>query len=193
MDLSVGEVDNSAGITFTRTQRSIGANAVGLFWGFIGWFDTHDSTTTTTASVDRRFEADWSQGQVRVDALLGPREVDGFTPPAQVDIGPRLYFSQGTVTDSTTAGVHTRATTLRITLLKADGSANPSKNLVVDAGGLIPSFTTGGGFTGSTTNTDGQVELRISRQAPAGVTLTPRQFAIRVELGQISSTATVTL
>jgi hypothetical protein len=193
MDLEVGEIDRTQAMTFKREQVSIGANAVGMFWGFLGWFDTHNEEKRTTVTSSAEQEVDWSQGQVRVDALLGPREADGFTPPANVDIGPRIYFSQGSVTDTTASGVRTRAVKVRIKLLKASGAVNPSKNLVVEATGLGISFTTGGGFNGSTTNTDGEVEVTLSRVVPVGATVTPRQFAVSASLGQIRQNTQITL
>ena len=193
MDLSVGEIDNTSGFTFNRHQESFGVDAVGLFWGFIGWFDTYDNSSDTVSSGDTRQEVDWSQGQVRVDALLAPREVDGFTPPAQVDIGPRIYFAQGSVTDTTTAGVRTRSMKVRLKLLKASGAVNPGKNLVVEAPGLQISFTNGGAFTGSTTNTDGEVEVTLGRVVPVGATVSPIRFTVTASLGQIRQSGQVTL
>ena len=193
MDLEVGEIDNTQAMTFKREQVSIGYNAVGMFWGFLGWFDTHDTSKTTNVSSSSEQEVDWSQGQVRVDALLAPRKADGFTPPANVDIGPRLYFSQGSVTDTTAAGVRTRSVKVRIKVLKASGAVNPAKNLVVEATGLGISFTTGGGFNGSTTNTDGEVEVTLSRVVPVGATVTPRQFPVTASLGQVRQSSQVTL
>ncbi|WP_207555792.1 hypothetical protein [Intrasporangium flavum] len=193
MDLEVGEIDNTQAMTFKREQVSIGYNAVGMFWGFLGWFDTHDTSKTTNVTSSSEQEVDWSQGQVRVDALLAPREADGFTPPANVDIGPRLYFSQGSVTDTTAAGVRTRSVKVRVKVLKASGAVNPAKNLVVEATGLGISFTTGGGFNGSTTNTDGEVEVTLSRVVPVAATVTPRQFPVTASLGQVRQSSQVTL
>ena len=193
MDLEVGEIDRTQAMTFKREQVAMGYNAVGMFWGFLGWFDTNDETKHTRVTSTAQQEVDWSQGQVRVDALLAPREADGFTPPASVDIGPRLYFSQGSVTDTTSSGVRTRSVKVRIKLLKASGAVNPNKNLVVEATGLGISFTTGGDFNGSTTNTDGEVEVTLSRVVPVGVTVSPRQFAVTASLGQIRQTTQITL
>ena len=193
MDLEVGEIDNTQAMTFKREQVSIGYNAVGMFWGFLGWFDTHDESKTTRVTSNSEQEVDWSQGQVRVDALLAPREVDGFTPPVNVDIGPHMYFSQGSVTDTTNAGVRTRSVKVRIKVLKASGAVNPAKNLVVEAPALGISFTTGGNFNGSTTNTDGEVEVTLSRVVPVGATIQPRQFPVTASLGQLRQSSQVTL
>jgi hypothetical protein len=193
MDLEVGEIDNQQGLSFTAKQYSSQLTATGLFWGFVGWFHHSKSESTTRLSSESRQEADWSRGQVRMDASLGPRRSERFPVAAEVAVGPQLFFSTGTVTASTSAGTTTRSVDVTIEVRKADGSVNPNVPIVLDAGGLAPSFATGGGFNGSTTNTDGKVKVTLSRSAPSLFATRTLRTRVTASLGQRSSTTVVVL
>src|SRR5262249_44876753 len=73
MDLEVGAFSQTDGVTFSASQERESFATTGLFWGFLGWTSTEDVTTDQDASSIRDHEARWQRGQVRVDAMLGPR------------------------------------------------------------------------------------------------------------------------
>ncbi len=167
MDLNVGETDYERGMTFSREQRYIGAHAVGLFWGFLGWFDMDDRTTETRQESRIDQETDWAQGQVRMDALLGPRATTKFPVPAEVAIGPQIYFSQGSVQETITSGVVTaRALDVLVRVRKANGDVNPNVNITVEAPFFSISYIDDDTFNGSTTNAAGEVKVRLARNIP---------------------------
>lgn len=186
MDLSVGEIDNETGFTFNRRQTSSRVASGGLLWGFVGFGLHSDRTNTTYRFGNTDQEMDWSRGQVRMDALLRPRDVRGFPTPADVTIGPQIYFSQGSVVETVTGGVVTaRTLDLLITVRKADGSTNPSVVIELDTGQFGHSFDTTGDFDGSTANSDGQVRVSITRTIPNARFLRPTSQIVRATLGSL--------
>lgn len=194
MDMSVGEMDNERGVTFTRVQREGNVTATGLFWGFLGWFDHKQSETRTTAIDTTDREADWARGQVRLDAMLAPRRTEKFTAPAQVAIGPQLYFSRGSVDEATDGDDLTgRSIDLVLDVRKADGSVNAGVNIDIDTDRFTYSFADTDGFTGSLTNNDGRVIVTVTRQIPN------RRFAraipgrVTARLGAIEQSTEVSL
>src|SRR5690606_18905583 len=113
-------------------------------------------------------ESNWAEGRVVMDALLQPRNVEGFDPPAEVTIGPQIFLALGSVQETLTSGVVTaRATDIVITVRKADGSVNPAVAIDVDPGPFDLSFATTDGFTGNTTNASGQCRVTLSRNIPS--------------------------
>lgn len=189
MDLEVGSFHADQGLQFSRTQEVQTVSAVGLFWGFVGWFDTEDKTTTSSLTVSNTQEVAWQQGQVRVDALLGPRNTSRFPTPDSVTIGPQIYISQGAVIEQKAGQVVTaRTLNVVIEVRKASGIANPGVNLVVDAGGLLPSFIGGT----STTDANGVVRMTLTRNLTAGFTGF-QKFTVTVSLGDLQKTFNVTL
>lgn len=194
MDLSVGAMDTETGFTFSRKQHKGGANAAGLFWGFLGWFSTYESEKRSSRSGSTDRESDWANGQVRLDAELGPRQTEKFSAPASVTIGPSLYFSQGSVTETMTDGaVSARSIDLIIKARKANGSANPSVPIELDADRFRYSFVSGDGYDGSTTNAQGEVKVTLTRDIPNARFLRQGKAVISAKLGQIEKNTTITL
>lgn len=194
MDLNVGETDVERGMTFRRTQRQSGAHAYGLFWGFLGWFDTDTRERRSGTSSRTDQETDWAQGQVRMDALLGPRTTGKFPVPAEVAIGPQIYFSQGAVQETLTSGVVTaRSLDLLVRVRKSDGDANPNVNLVIEAPNFSFSFITDAPFTGSQTNSDGEIKVRLSRSIPNPRFLRSVRGTVVARLGDVKQATTVNL
>ncbi len=191
MDLAVGEIDSETGITFNRVQTQ--TDFSGGHWGFAGWFDLDFSATHTYASSEREVEADWARGQVRLDANLAPRETRAFPVPAEVTIGPQIYFSQGSTTDVSTASGDERQVELRIRVLKASGDSNPAKIVEIDTGNLVPEFIDDGTFYGQTTNNDGEIKVLLKRPVFGGASLRSRRTTVRASLGDISKTTTVVI
>lgn len=194
MDLSVGEMDKTSGMTFHRNQYESSTGGTGLFWGYLGWFSSSRKETTTTYSSHSERESDWAQGQVRLDAEMGPRETAQFPVPADVVIGPQIFFSQGSVQETLSSGIVTsRSVDLIIKVRKADGSVNPSVNIEIDADRFRFSFASGDGFSGSTTNTDGEVKITITRDIPNARFLRAIRGTVIARLGQIEKKYEITL
>jgi hypothetical protein len=194
MDLSVGATDYERGMTFNRTQRDINAHAYGLFWGFLGWFDTDDRTTTTHQDARTDQESDWAQGQVRMDAMLGPRTTGKFPVPAEVAIGPQIYFSHGTVTENVSSGVTTgRSMDLLIRVRKANGDVNPNVNIIIEAPSYNFSFVNDGTYLGSTTNADGDIKVQLSRAIPNARFLRPVRGQVTARLGAVKQNTMISL
>ena len=188
MDLEVGSFSSSQGLQFSSDQTFDKTTTTGLFWGFLGWTSMNLDETTTDISDTTTHEVAWQQGQVRVDAILGPRNTSKFPVPDSISIGPQIFVTQGAVTTITAGGVTTgRSIDLQIQVRKADGTPNPAKNIVINAGGLLPSFT-----GGSATDATGLVKATLTRNLPAGST-DFQKFSIIATLGQISKTFSVTL
>ena len=194
MDLNVGAIDNDTGVTFDRKQTSGSVGGVGLFFGFVGFGLYSDSERSTYYSSNTSRESDWAQGQVRMDAMLRPRKVENFPAPAEVTIGPQIYFAQGGITETVSGGVVTaRSMDVLIHCRKADGSANPNVIITLDSGPFGHSFVSTGGFTGNTTNADGQIKATLTRQIPNQRFARSVTATVRATLGQIERTVDVRL
>jgi hypothetical protein len=194
MDLSVGALDQERGMTFKKKQSSSSVEGYGLFWGFLGWFSTHDHESYSTVQQQSRQESDWATGQVRLDALLGPRTTGKFPVPATVAIGPQIFFSQGALKQTLDEGVVTsRSVDLVIKVLKADGSPNPNVNLVIDSDIFLHEFASSGDFTGSTTNPDGEVKVTITRHIPHPRFQAPLRRRVTAQLGSIQQSIEIGL
>ncbi len=194
MDLSVGAMDFERGVSFNRTQSSGGTSGYGLFWGFLGWFSHSQRESEFSRDSNVRQEADWARGQVRVDAQLRPRDIERFPTPAEVNIGPQIYFSMGSVAETTAGGVVTaRNMDIVIHVRKANGDENPTVPLDLDAGPFRFSFEEADGFTGSTTNADGQCKVTITRDIPNARFLRALTAPITVTLGDLKREVDITL
>ncbi len=192
MDLSVGAFDNEQGITFNAEQSGGGVGGVGLFWGFVGVGETTSFDNQQYFNQNTKQEASWSSGQVRLDATLGPRTTGKLPVPDRVEIGPQITMAQGTTSETTTAGVTKRSVDVLITVLTRAGAANPDLTLTVDSGTLLPSFSSTAPFTGSKTNSDGQVRLTLSRTI-AGPGAPTVKVPVTVRLKSFSQTLTLTI
>lgn len=170
MDLTMSSISEERGIEFSREQRIINFHTYGLFWGFLGWTDMDDQTNRSSFSQQTKREVDWERGQVRLDAMLGPRTTTKFPVPAQVMTGPQLFINPGSVVESkNTEGVVTeRSLDLFIKIIKSDGSVNPN---------VGPISATAGVLLVSAANTDGYTPGQTNHQGKAKFTLTRKIFA----------------
>jgi hypothetical protein len=198
MDLEVGEFDNEQGVRFTRSQSS--SQSFGIKRSFLGLVSlnlagaSRDSSSFAVGTSRSDVEADFATGQVRLDAQLSPRRTTKFPVPAEVTIGPSIYFAQGTVTETKSQGIVTqRAMELTITVRKANGDVNPNVPLEVDADAFRLSFATGAGFNGSSTNAQGQVKVTLTRDIPNVRFLRLTGQRITARLGQVSNSVVVNL
>lgn len=190
MDLTVGAMDDERGMSFTRTQTSAGASLSWFPWAFGGWFQTDVQYQNSHA----RAEADWAAGQVRLDAMLAPRRTSKFPVPAEVTIGPQMYFSQGAVRETVADDVVTsREVDVEIKVLKSSGAANPSAPLQVDVDRFALSFVDDAEFNGSTTNNNGEVKVTIKRDIPNPFFAQPAKVKLTVRLGQMFKTLDISL
>jgi len=187
MDLEVGAFHQTEGLTFSATQHQDSVETTGLFWGFIGWSSTDDVTTEEDSSTTRDHEVRWQRGQVRVDAMLGPRRTSKFPVPDKISVGPQIFVTQGAVTTQDSGGAKTRSIDIVIEIRKADGSVNPGKNIILDAAGLLPSFA-----SGSASGPDGKIKATLTRSLTPGFTGF-QKYNVSAALGQIRKSFTVTL
>lgn len=194
MDLSVGEMSNERGATFSKTQRDRRSSGTGLLWGFVGWFSTSDSSSRSSYESNVSQEADWASGQVRLDAQLQPRDIERFPAPAEISIGPQIYFSQGSVTQTTSGDVVTsRSVDVEIFVRKKNGDENPSASIELDSEPFRQSFKADEGYTGSTTNADGRCRVTLTRDIPSARFLRATTAQITVNLGKVRKTTEITL
>ena len=186
MDMSVGAMDDETGVSYQVSQTTTSFGTYGLFFGFVGvgYMSTSDSYRSMMSTSHR--EAQWSSGVIQLDAVMGPRRTGKFPVPASVSIGPQIFVSQGSVVETKVGGVVTeRSVDVLINVRKASGAVNPSKAIELDAGGLLPSFSSTAPFTGSTTNADGQYKVTLKRTITLGFSQ-PVKRRITLRLGQIS-------
>ena len=194
MDMTVGAVDNERGISVNSKTKSARATNVGLFFGFLGIGVSSFKERSTFRSEESDFESNWAEGRVLMDALLQPRNVEGFDPPAEVSIGPQIFMALGSVQETLNSGVVTaRATDIVITVRKANGAVNPSVTIDVDPGPFDLSFATADGFTGNTTNAAGQCRITLSRNIPSPLFQRRVRGTVTATLGQIERSTTVSL
>lgn len=193
MDLSVGAFSESDGVQFSARQQGGGVGGVGLFWGFLGLGYNYDYDNQQSFERSHEQEASWSAGEVRLDAVLGPRTTGKLPVASQVSVGPQIVFSQGAIKEVPVAGAGVnRSIDVLISVRKAAGDANPNKAITVDAGALRTSFSAAAPFTGNTTNADGQVLLTVTRNVPnAGAGAIKQPLVAR--LGGLTQTFTLTI
>lgn len=193
MDLSVGAFSESDGLTFNAEQQGGGVGGVGLFWGFVGLGYDYNYDDQQSFQQSHQQESSWSAGEVRIDAILGPRQTGKFPIPSQVSVGPQIVFSQGAVTEAPVAGGGVnRSIDVLVSVRTAAGDPNPNKGLTVDAGPLRTSFSSTAPFTGSTTNAQGNVDVTITRNVPNSGTGAAK-VPVVVRLGDLSQTFTLTI
>ena len=194
MDMTVGAVDNERGISVNSKTKSARATNVGLFFGFLGIGVSSFKEKSTFRSEESDFESNWAEGRVLMDALLQPRNVDGFDPPAEVSIGPQIFMALGSVQETLNSGVVTaRSTDIVITVRKANGAVNPTVTIDVVPGPFDLSFATADGFTGNTTNAAGQCRITLSRNIPSPLFQRRVRGTVTATLGQIERSTTVSL
>ncbi len=193
MDLSCGAFSESDGISFNARQSGGGFGGAGLLWGFLGVNSTYDYERTQMGSRDHEQEASWSAGEVRLDAILGPRTTGKLPVPSQVSIGPQIVFSQGPVKDKAVAGAGVnRSVDVLVTVRKAGGDVNPGVPLRIEAGGLRTSFSSTAPFSGNQTNAEGQVLVTVTRNVPnAGAS--GARITLVARLGAMSQSYALTI
>lgn len=119
MDLTVGEIDATAGIKVKSGGVSAGVSAGA------GGFSAAGEFNYSSLNAESRLRADFSNGAVRFDALLGPREEFRYPEVADFAIGPQILVTQEAVLEA-----DTRKVTLTITLLTTAGAVSIIKRSI---------------------------------------------------------------
>lgn len=186
LDMNVGAMDDETGVSYSVASEQHSLGLAGLFFGYVGVGYMSDTETYRSMMANTHREAQWSSGVVQLDATLAPRRTTKFPVPASVSIGPQIFVAQGSIVETKVGGVVTeRSVDVLINVRKASGAVNPSKLIELDAGGLLPSFSTTAPFTGSTTNADGQCKVTLRRSITLGFAQ-PVKRSLTIRLGQIS-------
>jgi hypothetical protein len=169
MDLSMAAMNEQSGLVFEQRQSSSGWTSTGLFWGFIGWSTRDDRNSSSTYSAQTTREVEWQRGQVRMDAMLGPRRTTKFPAPAQVTSGPRMFVSPGTAREEETDTGYRRTIELLVKIVKTDGTDNINMGPIeVTAGMLQCSQPLAPGESAGETNTKGEAKYVLTRIVPEG-------------------------
>ena len=200
MDLNVGALDLDKGVTFTRTQSSSsrvsgfgGLGILGLFGGVSA--SSRSSNSGYESETEYEHQSEFSQGSVRMDAMLAPRRTGKFPVPAEVTRGPQIFFSQGASAETVDESdvVTERRVDMVIRVLKQNGDSNPTVNLQVEADGLGFSFVDDETFNGSETNSDGEIKISIVRPIINPRYARSRGWRITARLGQVERKTQITL
>lgn len=144
MDLTVGEIDATAGIKVKSGGVSASASK-----GAVG-FSAAAAFNYSSIDAESRFKAEFSTGSVRLDALLAPREEFRFPDITDFAIGPQILVAQAAAVVPPVAAVAavpatgstpavpgspavpaTRKVTLTIRLLDRFGQALAGKSIDV--------------------------------------------------------------
>jgi hypothetical protein len=194
MDLVVSALDSQTGIQVSTTSDSLNAGNFGVLFGILGVGYLVSDQQSRFVTTNAQLESQFAEGRVQLDAFLTPRRTGRFPVPVTVSIGPQIFVSQGAVTDQQTGGVVTsRTVDVQVTVRKANGAVNPNVTIVLDAAGLVPSFSTAGGLTGSTTNAQGRCLVTLTRQIPNPLFSRASARTCTVRLGDIRQTFDVTI
>ncbi len=187
MDLEVGKFHAEQGLEFNTSQQSTSIGGA-FTWGFGGWFDVRHSQSSVTVDSRAEQEVAWSSGQCRIDAVLeGVRSKD-LPVAAQITSGPQIYFSQGPVTEvREEERLVARTTVVNIDVRRSDGRPNNGRNIEIDAGSLLPSFTGGS----SVSDTNGRVEVTLRRELGGAAGF--RRFNVTASFAKIRRTFAITL
>lgn len=195
MDLTVGAFSSQDGMTFERKQYSGSVGGAGLFWGFLGWFDMSTSEAEQSGHSLTQRETNFAQGEVRMDAHLAPRRSQGFKAPLNATKGPQLVISQVGSRDIKDSDdrIIARETDVIVHVLTAAGADNAGRSVTVESNGLQVSYADTGGYTGSTTNTQGRIKVTLRRGIAGPLFAASRRFPVTAALGQVRRTMNITL
>ncbi|MDP9193146.1 MAG: hypothetical protein M3P06_15720 [Acidobacteriota bacterium] len=188
MDLEVGKFHAEQGLEFNTAQQSTSVGGA-FTWGFGGWFDVRHSRSSVAVDTRAEQEVAWSSGQCRIDAVLeGVRSKD-LPVAAQITSGPQIYFSQGPVTEvREDERLVARTTVVNIDVRRSDGRPNAGRNIEIDAGSLLPSFTGGSSVTDEN---NGRVVVTLRRELGGAAGF--RRFNVTASFNKIRRTFAITL
>jgi hypothetical protein len=156
-----------------------------IFGGGRTTFDAEGSTKETSTNSD----SDLSFGNVRMNALLQPRQDVGVPRPTQVIQGPRLAIIHGSVTDVREGTVLTaRTMDVLIQYHRRDGTPIAGKPISVETPGVSWSFT-----GAQTTDASGNLQIQLRREfLDADADRTQKDFVVTARIGIVQNSTTVT-
>jgi hypothetical protein len=197
MDLTVGAMDNESGLSFNHTQINTGGRGA-YYWGYAGWFAADYRQSSEAGFTRSRQETDWASGQIRLDALLAPRETTKFPVPAEIAIGPTITFAQGSVKEIKAGTVVTgRSLDIIINVHRKNGSPHPTAMLDAETDRFAYSWakdtTLPIPWNGNQTNSQGQAKLTVTRDIPSQSFLSPVKVRVFLTLGAITKELDVIL
>jgi hypothetical protein len=190
MDMTVSDVSTEHGMTFKRDQTSVSTHGHSLPWGFGNWFSVSAYGTHTEQTSDTNSHNTWSSGQVRLDAQLESRHADRLPVGIEVEIGPKIYFSQGPVKETRGKTSTRREVDVAVQVQLASAAVNPDVTLVMSCTHLAAAFA---GKTGGKTDALGNAVITVSREVPTGAPPVPQTGTLTVRLGEIVRTLDITL
>lgn len=169
------------------------SSAFGLAgWGFIfggGYFDVKSRTDVTSRT--REETQDFSFGNMRMNALLEPRDDVTIPKPNQAIRGPRLSLILGEIEDVISGGaVVARTMSVLIQYNRRNGEPIPDKPISVDTDGVPWSFA---GGPSAVTDATGRVEITLRRDFLGDEADTsPADFIVSARIGLVQNTVAVT-
>lgn len=189
MDMTVAGMSAEHGMVLERQQTHAAASASS--WGFWGWAGGSATQSSSEQAYRSSSDMQWSSGQVRMDAVLGTRRLEKLPVGAEVQIAPRIDFSQGAAVElAVTPQVTRRQVQVTVQLRKANGAVNPGQALAISSDGLGMAFAP---EHGSDTDAGGRTVLLLYRDFPKNAVAAPVTGTVTVRLGQIARTLDVTL
>lgn len=179
----------------TESDSSSGGDSSGLFGSglsmVIGLGALTGSSRSNTSSSEAEVTQDSSFGQMRMNALLEPRDDVGIPKPTQSIRGPRLSLIQGAIEDELDTGVLVaRTMSLLIQYNRRDSTPIAGKAISVDTDGIPWSFD--GGPT-AVTDVDGRVEILLRRQfLDEEADISPADVIVSARVGLVQNSISVT-
>ncbi|MDJ0807603.1 MAG: hypothetical protein QNJ78_12305 [Gammaproteobacteria bacterium] len=160
----------------------------GIVFG-VGYMDARSSSTTTDINTEVTRDSSW--GQMRMNALLEPREDVTIPKPNQVIRGPRLTLIQGAIEDDIDGGTLVgRSMSMLIQYNRRNGDPIANKAISVETNGVSWSFA--GGPT-AVTDADGQVEITLRRDFLGDEPdVSPGEFIVSARIGLVQNSVGVT-
>ena len=171
------------------SSEGMGSAGFGIIFG-LGY--NSYSYSSDSRSSDVEVTTDSSMGQMRMNALLEPRDDVAIPKPNQVIRGPRLTLIMGTLEDVIDGGNLTgRTLSLLIQYNKRDGNPIAGKAISVETNGIAWSFADG---PTAVTDASGQVEIVLRRDfiGPEPDT-TPTDFIVSARIGLVQNSIGVTM
>lgn len=182
-----------AATTDTHSYSSSGSSGYGnagfgIVFG-VGYMGAQSSSTTTDISSE--VTRDSSFGQMRMNALLEPREDVTIPKPNQVIRGPRLTLIQGAIEDVIDGGTLVgRTMSMLIQYNRRNGDPIANKAISVETNGVSWSYASG---PTAVTDGDGQVEITLRRDfLGEEPDVSPLEFIVSARIGLVQNSVGVT-
>jgi hypothetical protein len=204
-DMKVQEFNSKSGFDIMSKSSSGGLRLGGGFG--LGGFSANGGfgfgSSSSQTSVQNGYSMDNAAGSMHMEATLEPRSDIELPKPIILQKGPTLTVATTSVADilgtkppatdtdpDPKAPVVGKEATLKVTVKKADGSANASKlvEYSVDQAKINHSAP-----AGLSTSAAGEVTIKLRREGAAYDANTPMPVQVIVWLGMVSKTITVNM